>query len=80
MPRNFFSADMYVRRASNRPPKSWLIRHYSGVYDVDPAADIITEIEKLLINELVSNEYDISDNQKRQALRLYPIILIGVRL
>jgi len=64
-----FSAKMYVRRASNRPPGSWLIHHYSGVYEVDPVANIVTEIENLLIDELVSDEYDKSKSQKQQALR-----------
>jgi hypothetical protein len=65
----FFSADMYVRRASNRPPKSWLIQNFSGVYGADPAADIVTEIETLLIKKLVSDEYDRSESEKRQALK-----------
>ena len=65
---DYFSADMYVRRASKRPPKSWLIHQILGKYGVEPADEIVTEIKTLLIKELVSDEYDRSESEKRQAL------------
>ena len=63
------SAGMYVRRASNRPPNSWPILPISGVYGVDPVADIVAEIETLLIREFKLDEDDISYSQKQDILK-----------
>lgn len=66
---DYFSADMYVRRASKRPRKTWCIHQISGKFGVNPVADIVTEIETVLTKELVSDEFDISESEKRQKLK-----------
>jgi hypothetical protein len=63
-----FSVEMYVRRASNGLPKEWLLCHYSCVYGAD-LSEVVTDIEKLLIMELVDTEFHETYESKRKALK-----------
>lgn len=46
-----FAAQMYVQRASCKPPGAWPMVPYTGVHGEDTAADAIAEIKDALIRE-----------------------------
>jgi len=49
--KSFFSANMYVRRASCQPHKtSWPVFHPSGIHGEKPVAELADEIENCLIH------------------------------
>jgi hypothetical protein len=67
----FFSAEMYVRRASNRLPNIWPIYRPLCVHGTDPVTEIVTEIETLLIEDLLPRRFDDDMNldYKRKLLK-----------
>lgn len=63
-----FSIDMYIRRASNRLPEEWLLCYPLIKHGSAPLPEIVTEINNLLIGKLVTDEYDMTEEEKLQAL------------
>jgi hypothetical protein len=65
----FYSADMYVRRASCQPPKtSWPVFPFSGVFGEGAEVEMISEVENILIRAFRVSKDPFDDRSLKEIL------------